>query len=173
MDEWCGGFGPNPWLPRGAGLSPCWQETSSWVALIVLALPVLALQARRTAAAAAAAQPRNCPCKRGLTGGETSYLILALFVAAIHLTHLITALVVLRDLPFHIAYHTALLLLWIAVAVAQRQAAATRHVILHLLPLIVLAEAAYLWDVYTMFAAYFGTDAFPRAYIKSRCVKGG
>lgn len=168
-DWWCGDFGGGAWLPRGRGLSPCWQETISGAALLAAAVPTLALAFSSLARAAAA--PRRAGCrKRGMTGGETAYLILALVLAAIHAAHLVTAAAILRDLPFHIAYHALMTSLWVTVAATQRRAAAAcGHAPLRLLPVVALAEAIYVFDVYTMFAAYFGSDAFPRSYIKSRC----
>jgi hypothetical protein len=177
--QWCGGFGPAPWLPGGKGVSPCWQETAVASLLIAIGAPLLILAARRARAATAPAPPCAPGCrKRGMTGGETAYLILATALAAIHLTHLVAASFVLEDLPFHIAYHAALTLLWAAAAVVQRRVAVARPpALLRLLPFVAVAEAGYLWDVYTMFAAYLGTGSFPRAYIKSRwaacCALGG
>ncbi|GBF99523.1 hypothetical protein Rsub_11957 [Raphidocelis subcapitata] len=165
---WCGAVGVDPLLPRGTGVSPCYQETASAAALLAIAAPLFALAARRIAAAAAAPGGGAAARKRGLTGGEASYLALCALLAAIHAVHLIAALALLRDLPFHIAYHASLAAIWAAAAALQRRAAGARHAALRLLPLVGAAVAVYVWDVATLFAVYFGSDAFPRAYIKSR-----
>jgi hypothetical protein len=132
---WCGAFGVDPLLPRRAGVSPCWQETTSAAALLAIGAPLLVLAARRIASAAArggAAGPR----KRGLTGGEASYLSLCAVLAAIHTTHLAAAVWLLRDLPFHVAYHASLAVVWAAAAALQARAAAAGHARLRLLPLV-------------------------------------
>jgi hypothetical protein len=142
--EWCGGFGPGAWLPGGRGVSPCYQETASAAALLLLGAPLLALASRRRGAAVARAGP--CNCTKGMTGGETTYLALALCLSAIHLVHFLTAAFTLRDLPFHVAYHAALCGLWAAVAAAQRRAATVpgRRPALRLLPLAVAGLLVYL-----------------------------
>jgi hypothetical protein len=59
---------------------------------------------------------QHAAAKTGMLGRETAFLLVSSFLALLHAAYTLVSWLVLPQLPFHMAHHAALALLWLLVA---------------------------------------------------------
>jgi hypothetical protein len=161
---WCGDAGTQPILART--LSPCWFDSIATVVLVAVALLCFVLQGLGTRS-----WRRSNPHVglTGMAGMEAGVMLLSLLLSIIHLGQLAYCFIYLRDLPFHLAFQTALLGLWTSVAIAQADAASCHAPTTALRPVLLIMVPLYAWVVYSGMALYLGGGGpFPPVYARTQ-----
>lgn len=164
--DWCGEFGEAVWVART--LSPCLLESSSAVLLVVVAVPVLIVQWVRMKRLERQRQQAHCQSQQtGMTGIETTFVLGTLMLVALHTAHLIVSAIILRDLPFHVAYNGVFLMVWVGVLIVS-WVAGIKHLAVGFRPVVIVAGLSYCVYVYCYVCLYIGSVVFPATYVKSQ-----